>query len=144
MAIRILVVLDEHSIADDIAEILRESGHHALPLYDAADALEHLGQIHFDLALVGVVTPHLAGLRLGERLCDMNNPLGHWIQVIFMATKETVEILKTQRPEFEFLSLPLETKGLLNRVLEIERQRATDLQEVLEFFKESEPCPPDQ
>jgi DNA-binding response OmpR family regulator len=133
----ILVVHDKRATSDRIANILCEHGYRALSLYRPVDALEHLGKVHFDLALVGVVLPNLAGLHLGRRLSDMNNPLGHWMQVILMATKELVEILRSQRTEFGYLTLPLEIEELLGKVQQIERRRAIEMQEVLEFLNES-------
>jgi DNA-binding response OmpR family regulator len=124
----ILVVQDERAIADQIANILYESGHHVLPLYNSVDVLQHLGKIVFDLAFVTVSMPDLAGLRLGERLCDENNPVRNWMRVVLMGTRDTIEILKSQRTDFDFLKLPLKAEELLDKIHEIERRAADEFQ----------------
>lgn len=130
------MVHDQHAIARHIAQILCEHGYHALPLCDRIEALDHLGKIKFDLALIGVLPPDLAGLRLAERLSDMNNPLGQWIQVMLLASKGTMEILKSRRADFECLSMPIEVEELLAKIREIESRSAMELQQALEFLKE--------
>jgi DNA-binding response OmpR family regulator len=135
----IMVVHNDLPIANRIANILCEHGYDALSLCDRIEALDHLGKIHFDLALVGVAMPDLAGVRLAERLCDINNPLGHWIQVMLLATKDTMEILKSQRSDFEYLSMPIEVDELLAKIREIESRSAMELREALEFLKEYAP-----
>jgi DNA-binding response OmpR family regulator len=132
----ILVVHDERAIAHQIANILCEHGYQALPLCDRIEALDHLGKIKFDLALIGVLPPDLAGLRLAERLSDMNNPLGQWIQVMLLATADTIEILRPQRIGFEYLALPIEVEEFLAKIREIESRSAMELQQALEFLKE--------
>jgi len=66
--LRILVVDDERTIANYIAELLSENGYHVLPLYTPEDALEHSNHFHFDLAVVGIIMPGLNGLGLADRL----------------------------------------------------------------------------
>jgi two-component system OmpR family response regulator len=141
---RILVVHEERDIADTLANILCEDGHHALALCDRIEALDHLGKIHFDLALVGVVMPDSAGVRLAERLSDINNPLGHWIQVMLLVTKDTMEILKSQGSDFEYLLMPIEVEQLLATIRKIEDRSAMELRQALEFLNEYGPSSPDQ
>jgi DNA-binding response OmpR family regulator len=140
----ILVVHDERAVADLIANFLCGHGHHALPLYDRIEALDHLGRIKFELALVGVSIPDLAGLRLADRLCDMNNPLGQWIQVVLMATEDTIEVLRSRRIDFEYLPLPIDVEELLAKIRGIETRSAIELQQALEFLKEYGSSSPDQ
>lgn len=49
---KLLVVHDERAVANSIAELLYRNGHHALPVYNAIDAVEHAEHLPFDVALV--------------------------------------------------------------------------------------------
>jgi hypothetical protein len=50
---RILVINEERTIADSIAEALRRNGHNVLPL-NAIDAVEHAEHLAFDVAIFGL------------------------------------------------------------------------------------------
>lgn len=63
----ILVVSDEQTTSNSIAEILHRNGYQALPLYSAVEAVEHAEKLAFDVVLV---TGKLNGsfLELGDYL----------------------------------------------------------------------------
>jgi hypothetical protein len=50
---RILVINEERTTADSLAEVLRRNGHQALPLYNAIEGVEHAEHLAFDVAVLG-------------------------------------------------------------------------------------------
>jgi DNA-binding NtrC family response regulator len=112
----ILVIHHERNIADCVVEILHEHGYHALPLYNVREALDHLPKIQFDLALISSLMPGLSGDELGDfyrREVFQPN-----CKVILIGTEPGVDDMKSQRPEFGYLTLPFEKEDLLRMVRE--------------------------
>ena len=68
MVSRILVVDDNQDLADNLVEILAEFGHEAVAAYGASEALQAASQSAFDLALVDIRMPEMAGIELVKRL----------------------------------------------------------------------------
>src|ERR1700760_4382821 len=60
----VLVVDDEHIIADTMTEILRRSGFNAICAYDGVEALELALRINPDFVVTDVVMPHMNGVQL--------------------------------------------------------------------------------
>ena len=115
---KILVVFDERAIADDIAGLLRREDHQALPVYSAADALQHLKHLWFDLVI-------LRDAQLMDRI-----------------------LANLIHPKAMLLEVSMTLENLPTRVKEVERQLEVERQQVLEFlqrdYEESEPCTSDQ
>src|SRR3954454_5086773 len=61
---RVLVVDDEHIIADTMTEILKRSGFHAQCAYDGQSAFELALHITPDVVLTDVVMPRMNGVQL--------------------------------------------------------------------------------
>src|SRR4051812_7008953 len=61
---KVLVVDDEHLIADTTTEILKRSGFHATCAYDGQSGLEMALQLNPDIVLTDVVMPHMNGVQL--------------------------------------------------------------------------------
>lgn len=65
----VLVVDDEHLIADTLAEILNESGYfNATPLYNSAEALELARRDLPDVLIADVVMPDINGIELAKEI----------------------------------------------------------------------------
>ena len=63
---RVLVVEDEATVANLVADVLREEGHEVISLLDSVQALEHLSREEFDLLICDLKMPKLDGQALYE------------------------------------------------------------------------------
>jgi CheY-like chemotaxis protein len=68
-AMATILVVDDHSVSRECtATLLRARGYDVLRAASGADALELIGQVDADLALVDVLMPGMDGLELLEKL----------------------------------------------------------------------------
>ncbi len=65
---RILIVDDEHEIADLVATYLEASGYEALVAYDPKEAWSIVQHEHLDLAIIDVMLPGMSGFELCKRI----------------------------------------------------------------------------
>jgi DNA-binding NtrC family response regulator len=115
---KVLVLDDDHWIADLGAAILNGDGHRAIPVYCVSDALEHARMIQFDVALVGVVIPGMSGVQVGIRIRE----LAPRCQVILWV--EEVPAVDAQYCEsmghrFEHIRAPFRSEDLLSKIREV-------------------------
>jgi CheY-like chemotaxis protein len=61
---KVLVVDDQHLIADTITEILEDAGYHAVAAYDGWSALEAAAKLQPDYLLSDVLMPRMNGVQL--------------------------------------------------------------------------------
>ncbi|HMC29584.1 MAG TPA: response regulator [Candidatus Angelobacter sp.] len=113
---RILVIDDEASIADSLAEILSEYGYQALAFYDGHAAIAATREKCPDLVLCDVIMPQLNGvdtvLAIRE-LCSTARIL------LFSGQATTTDILEKARAQghwFEVLPKPIHPNELLKRL----------------------------
>ncbi len=79
---RILIVEDDHTIADAVALNLRYVGYEYKLFYDGKEASDYLKTDHsFDLALLDIMLPGMDGFQLFSRMECYNIP------VIYMTAK---------------------------------------------------------
>ena len=64
----VLIVDDEHLIADTLAEILNGSNFVAVALYDGASALEWVRGTSIDILITDVVMPEMNGIELAKSI----------------------------------------------------------------------------
>lgn len=67
-AVRVLVVDDDASFGDMVADVLVERGYLAVATVEAAEALRLLAQDSFAVAVVDLVMPGMSGLEFADRL----------------------------------------------------------------------------
>jgi signal transduction histidine kinase/FixJ family two-component response regulator len=72
---RILVVEDEPTVAQLIADVLGEDGHAVDVLLDSRKGLQRLAQFGYDLIICDLRMPHLDGSGLYRELVRQNSPL---------------------------------------------------------------------
>ena len=113
---RILVIDDEVSIADSLAEILTSQGFEATAFYRGQSAIDFARKHCPDIVLSDVVMPKLNGVETAlaiRQLCPATRIL------LFSGQAGTTNILERAREgghEFELLSKPLHPDALLKRL----------------------------
>lgn len=129
MSNRILVVEDDPSISDFIANNLQYTGYEYAVFANGSDAAQHLLQEHaFDLALLDVMLPGIDGFELMEHLKR------HYIPVIFLTAKADLSSkIKGLRDGAEdYIVKPFEVLELLVRIEKV-LDRMGKLNRILHF-----------
>ena len=93
---RILVVEDEPTIAQLIADVLREEGHFVETILDSRQGLDLALRHWYDLVICDLRMPHLDGRAFYQQLASSENPLQH--RLIFVTgdtlAPRTVDFLR--------------------------------------------------
>ncbi len=114
----VLVVDDEHVIADTLTAILSRSGFTVMPAYDGASALQIARAITPDLLITDVFMPGMSGIDLAIAMraahCDCK-------VLLFSGQASTLDLLARARDEghdFALLLKPVHPTELLARISE--------------------------
>jgi DNA-binding NtrC family response regulator len=114
MAKKILVVDDEHLIADTLTSILTDSGFEATAAYSAADALAWIKRSGCpDVLLSDVIMPDLNGIELAKKISDSCT---HTEVTLITGNSYTPELLRKAEDEgyrFKMLPKPVHPRTLL-------------------------------
>jgi DNA-binding NtrC family response regulator len=112
----VLVVDDEHGIADAAAMVLEKQGYCALATYSAAEAIEILNRIDVALILSDINMPNVDGVELAmaaRKECPGT-------KVLLMSASETSETIKgrqgCQGCPFQVMAKPFDSRELLDQV----------------------------
>ena len=113
----VLIVDDEHLIADTLAEILNYSGNFvAVALYDGARALEWVRGTNIDILITDVVMPEMNGIELAKSIksiCPKTRI------VLLSGQAQTRDLMQQARHEgylFELWPKPLHPDEVLKRL----------------------------
>jgi DNA-binding response OmpR family regulator len=112
----VLVVDDEHLVADTLAIILNQHGFEARAVYSGEAAIEAAGEFHPDLLLVDVIMPELDGIDVAVRVRQVEP--GTRV-LLFSGQAGTTDLLESARAhghDFEILAKPVAPVELLARV----------------------------
>jgi DNA-binding NtrC family response regulator len=108
---RILVINEERTVADSLAEVLHLNGHHVLPLYDAIEAVEHAEHMAFDVALI-TIRPQHSIFHLGNSLQTMMPRC----KLIFVVSSDMLWFWQGLVERFGFLPASFQTDDLLRKI----------------------------
>jgi DNA-binding NtrC family response regulator len=112
----VLVVDDEHVIADTLVAILSRSGYTALAAYDGASALESAFAVAPQMVITDVYMPGMSGIDLAITL---RKKLPDCKILLFSGQASTVDLLTTARNagyDFAALAKPIHPTELLAQV----------------------------
>ena len=129
---RVIVVEDDSSVRNAIAEFLLIHDYDVATAYDAQDASEQLQASKFDLAIVDVMLPGEDGLSLCRRLSKSGLP----ILIVSALSSTTARIIGLDTGAADYLPKPFDPRELLARVRAILRRnppRPSDRPELLHF-----------
>src|SRR5690348_2581976 len=114
----LLIVDDEHLIADTLAEILGDKGFQVTAVYDGRSALQHIHKFCPDILITDVVMPGMSGIELATAVRSMC-PTTRIVLLSGQAgTAELVERARREGHSFELLSKPIGPEALLERLRE--------------------------
>ena len=116
---RILVVEDEPTVAQLIADVLGEEGHQVDTVLDSREGLERLSQQEYDLVICDLKMPYLDGRAFYRTLARVGSPLQH--RIVFV----TGDTLAPHTMEFlDSTGLPYLAKPFLVEELKLAVQGA--------------------
>ncbi len=117
----VLVVEDEPTVAQLIADVLREEGHRVDVVLDSREGIERLSRQDYHLVICDLKMPHVNGQAFYRALLRAGSPLQH--RIIFVTgdtlSSHTLEFL--EGGSLPYLSKPFlveELKAVVQRVLE--------------------------
>lgn len=113
---RVIVVDDEHVIADTLATILNRSGFEASAAYTGSQAVELARAIKPDLIISDVIMPDMNGI---EAAILIRGFLPSCKVLLFSGQAATADLLSNARAsghEFEILAKPLHPQDLLAKL----------------------------
>ena len=112
----VLIVDDEHLIADTLAEILSDKGFEAFAVYNPRDAIARIGELCPDIVISDIAMPGMNGIELAK-LVRNTCPDTRIVLVSGQAgTAELVERAKREGYSFEMLAKPIGPDALLSRL----------------------------
>ncbi len=120
----ILVVDDEPTVLDSLADVLRLSGYRVLAAMHGLEALSILQSTLPDLIVADVMMPRMNGYQLYHRV--RSNPDWNWIPFIFLTAKGEPEDVRYGKEvgADDYLSKPIEPEDLVAAVAgRLERYR---------------------
>ena len=134
---RVLVVEDEPTVAQLIADVLRDEGHRVDTVLDSREGLDRLSREEYDLVICDLRMPYVDGRAFYRALVRFGSPLQH--RIVFVTgdtlTPHTLEFLDST-------GLPYVAKPFLVEELKLAVQRAFGAGEARAVTEgESDPTP---
>jgi DNA-binding response OmpR family regulator len=113
---KVLIVDDEHTIADTLAIILNKAGFNASAVYSGTDAVEVAKSLKPDLIISDVAMPDMNGI---EAMILIRGFLPTCKVLLFSGHASTVDLLENSRVrghEFDILAKPGHPQELIARL----------------------------
>ena len=113
---KVLVVDDEHVIADTLAIILNQAGFDARAVYSGTEAVEHARKLLPDLVVTDVFMEPLNGIQAAIQIRSF---LPSCKILLFSGQAATADLLENARAEgheFEILAKPVHPQDLLAKL----------------------------
>lgn len=111
---RILLVEDEHDIADLVKLNLENEGYKVSLARDGVDALQRIKEENFDLIIMDIMLPHVDGLTATENIRLTNSE----VPILFLSARNTTQdrITGLKKGGDDYLTKPFNLEELLLRV----------------------------
>ena len=113
---KILVVDDEHRIADTLAVILNQSGFDASAAYTGTQAVDRARETRPDLVITDVIMPDMNGIEAAIQIRAMLPACKILLFSGQAATADLLERARLQGHEFEILAKPVHPQDLLSKL----------------------------
>lgn len=113
---RVLIIDDEHAIADTLVAVFLSEGYAARAAYSAEEALPLIAEWNPQLAIIDVYMPGMNGIDLALILKAQHPGCGFLLFSGALQTSELIEAARQAGHTFEVLAKPVPPPELLGRV----------------------------
>jgi DNA-binding NtrC family response regulator len=115
--LRVLVIDDERMVADSLAQILNMFGYHALSVYSAQAAIDHVGTTPYDLVVSDVVMDgKLSGIDLAIQLATSLPKCKVLLMSGNISTSDLLREAQKKGNAFDVLAKPVHPSVILDRL----------------------------
>lgn len=129
---RVLIVEDEHRLAETLSQILKEQRYQTDTVHDGTDGLDYALSGQYDLILLDVMLPRLSGFEVAQRLraAHVSTP------ILMLTARDEVsdKIAGLDCGADDYMTKPFDTGELLARVRALTRRQGEVLSETLTVF----------
>ena len=129
---RVLIVEDEHRLAETLSQILKEQRYQTDTVHDGTDGLDYALSGQYDLILLDVMLPRLSGFEVAQRLraAHVSTP------ILMLTARDEVsdKIAGLDCGADDYMTKPFDTGELLARVRALTRRQGEVLSENLTVF----------
>ena len=129
---RVLIVEDEHRLAETLSQILKEQRYQTDTVHDGTDGLDYALSGQYDLILLDVMLPRLSGFEVAQRLRadHVSTP------ILMLTARDEVsdKITGLDCGADDYMTKPFDTGELLARVRALTRRQGEVLSETLTVF----------
>lgn len=129
---RVLIVEDEHRLAETLSQILKEQRYQTDTVHDGTDGLDYALSGQYDLILLDVMLPRLSGFEVAQRLraAHVSTP------ILMLTARDEVsdKITGLDCGADDYMTKPFDTGELLARVRALTRRQGEVLSETLTVF----------
>lgn len=116
MTARILVVEDEHDLAELVSIHLKGAGHHVVTCYDGTSALSEVQARRPDLVVLDVMLPGISGLEVCRRLRRQAETVALPVIMLTAKTDELDRIVGFEVGADDYVMKPFSPRELVLRV----------------------------
>ena len=120
MSSSIALVDDDQNILTSVSMALEAEGYDVTTYSDGAEALEGLGRVPVDLAVLDIKMPRMDGMELLTRIRERDN-----LPVIFLTSKddEVDEVVGLRMGADDYIKKPFSQRLLIERIRAVLRRR---------------------
>ena len=120
----ILVVDDEHALADTLALILQRAGYKSTATYSAAEAFIAAEKQHPELIISDVMMPVMNGVDFAVEVCKLHPGIKILLISGHAGTEDLVAAARSCGVSLDLLAKPVLPEDLLSRVVNILRSNS--------------------
>lgn len=115
----ILVVDDEHPLADTLRAILERAGYSSTAVYSAADGLDVLAKVRPDLIISDVMMPVMNGVDFALQASQLHPGIKILLISGHAGTQDLMDAARLEGLSIELLAKPVGPEELLSRVADL-------------------------
>ncbi len=119
LSYRVLIVDDEHVIADTLALIMRQAGYDATAAYDGRQALATARQFRPDCAISDVVMPDMDGIEMAIRITREFPRCRILLISGQAASSEIIGRARRDGHSFPLIAKPIQPQELLAKIAQL-------------------------
>jgi DNA-binding NtrC family response regulator len=120
----ILVVDDEHALADTLALILERAGYRSAATYSAAEALIAMGKQCPDLIISDVMMPEMSGVALAIQVRKLHPEIKFLLISGHAGTQDIVEAARADGHSLDLMAKPVLPEDLLSKIADVFNSRS--------------------